>query len=107
MTLSGNGSEELAIGEHNGDVVISVPKGVDWIKLDPETARRVGETLCREAYKVRYGVPADGSRSLVSEALRMRLVTRATHIIRSLQDHKKLPGVIASEVVDTILAEIS
>lgn len=62
--------------------------------------------MARAAYSARYGIKADESKSIISDQKRMMLVTRVTHVIRSLQDKGKLPGVIASHVVDTILSEV-
>lgn len=101
-----NGADTVAIGERNGQVVLQFPESVQWAAFDPETARQIGEAIARAAYEVRFGrKPADG-KSVISEQVRMRLITRATHVIRSLQDKGKLPGFVASQVVDVILSEV-
>lgn len=101
-----NGADTVAIGERNGQVVLQFPNAVQWAAFDPEIARQIGEAMAREAYQIRYGkAPADG-KSTISEEVRMRLMTRVTHVIRSLQDKGKLPGFIAAQVVDTILSEV-
>lgn len=100
------GTDTVAIGERNGQVVLQFHEPIQWAAFDPETARQIGEAIAREAYQIRYGVkPAEG-KSVISEEIRMRLMTRATHVIRSLQDKGKLPGYIAAQVVDTILSEV-
>lgn len=100
------GADTVAIGERNGQVVLTFPQPVQWAAFDPETTRQICEAMAREAYQIRYGkAPADG-KSVISEEIRARLMTRVTHVIRSLQDKGKLPGFIAAQVVDTILSEV-
>lgn len=103
--LQGDGTTTVAVGERDGQVILSFPKPIQWAAFDPETAAQIGEAIAKEAYQCRYGRKHE-SKSVIGEQVRMRLITRATHVIRSLQDKGKLPGVIASEVVDTILSEV-
>ena len=100
------GATTCAIGERNGQVVLQFPEAVQWAAFDPETARQIGEAMARQAYELHTGLKADPGRSIISEDKRTRMITRATHVIRSLQDSGKLPGYIAAQVVDTILAEV-
>ncbi len=101
-----NGATQVAVGEENGRVILRFPKAVEFAAFDPENARQVGEAMARAAYHLHTGRDAPAGRSALSAELRMRLVTRATHIIRNLSDKKMLPGRIASEVIDSILSEI-
>ena len=101
------GATTCAIGERDGLVIMNFPKEVQWAAFDPETARQIGEAIARQAYEIHTGLKADPGRSIISEEKRTRLITRATHVIRSLQDSGKLPGFIAAQVVDTILAEVT
>jgi len=100
------GTTECAIGERDGNVVISFPHAVSYASFDPETARQVGEAIAKESYKARYGIEHNG-KSVIGEDVRNRLITRATHIIKNLDGRGNKPGVIAIQVVDTILAEIT
>lgn len=100
------GSTTCAIGNRDGQVILQFPEAIEWAAFDPETARRIGEAMAREAYAVRYGNKPEG-KSVVADEIRARLLNRATLIIRSLQEKGKLPGVIASEVVDVILQEVT
>lgn len=96
----------ISISDHEGMVVMQFSKPTENLVMEPENARQIGEGMARAAYSARYGVSPDQSRSIISDQKRMLLVTRATHIIRSLQDKGKMPGVIASQVVDAILSEV-
>lgn len=104
--LQGYGTTTVAVGDRGGQVVLSFPRPVQWAALDPETAAQVGEAMARSAYKCRYGLEPNTNASMIGSEVRTRLITRATHIIRSLQNKGKLPGVVAAEVVDTILSEV-
>lgn len=96
----------VRIIDHDGMVVLQFSRPTENLVMEPENARQIGEGMARAAYTARYGVSPDRSRSIISDQKRMLLVTRATHIIRSLQDKGKMPGVIASSVVDAILSEV-
>lgn len=100
------GTTTCAIGNRDGQVVMTFPQPVEWAAFDPETARQIGEAMAKEAYTVRYGRKPEG-KSIIADEIRQRLLNRATLIIRSLQEKGKLPGHIAKEVVDTILSEIT
>lgn len=95
-----------AIGERDGNVILEFPEAVQWAAFDPETARQIGEAIAKEAYHIHTGMKAEG-KSILSDQVRNRLVTRATHIIRDLRLKGKSHGYIAMCVVDAILAEVS
>ena len=100
------GTTTCAIGNRDGQVIITFPKAVEWAAFDPETARQIGEAMAKEAYSVRYGRKPQ-AKSVIAEEVRTRLLNRATLIIRSLQEKGKKPGFIAMEVVDAILSEVT
>jgi hypothetical protein len=97
----------MQIKERDGVIVICFDRPLESIDLDPETARQVAETIARVAYSCRYGIEPQKNTSVIAQEKRMLLVTRISHIIRSMQEKNKLPGVIASHVVDKILQEIT
>lgn len=97
----------MQIMDRGGTVVIAFDRPVESIDLDPETARQAAETIARAAYTCRYGIEPQKNTSVIAQEKRMLLVTRVSHIIRSMQEKNKLPGVIASHVVDQILQEIT
>lgn len=100
------GATTIAVGDEGGQVILRFPGSVEWCALDPETARQVGEAIARAAYKAHTGREPEKGRSIISEQVRTRMITRCTHVIRSLQDKGRLPGFIAAEVVDTVLSEV-
>lgn len=101
-----NGTTTCAIGNRDGQVVISFPSPVEWAAFDPETARQIGEAMAREAYGVKYGRPPQG-KSVLSEELQTRIMNKATIIVRTLMEKNRAPGFIANEVVNAILMEIA
>jgi len=116
MKLNGHDkSTNIAIGIHNGKVVIHWHQPTTQISFDPQNAFEFGEQMARTAHKARFGedAPSDGSylaqqvRQRLTEDLRDRMVTRVVHIIRSQQERKKSPADVARSVVDVIFAEVS
>ncbi len=114
MSNGNGGQQELkdgqvmfALGEVNGQVVITFPKPVTYVKFDPENARELSEQLARSAYRAHYNIapPAPG-KSLVAEGIRRKLHARARLIIRSMMEQHKHPDYIANQVVDQLLKEI-
>ena len=101
------GTTTCAVGERDGQVVLTFPLPVEWATFDPETARQIGEAMAREAYKAKYGRSSSEKGSVISEQIRTRLISRVTIIIRSMQNKQKLPGYIAAEVVDSVLQEVT
>ena len=97
----------VEVGEKDGFVTLDFPQSVQWVTLDAETARLVGEAIAHAAYHVRYGVEPKPGKSAIVDQIRARLVTHVTHMIRSLQQQEKLPAVIAVAVVDAILQEVT
>lgn len=97
-------AQTVAIGERDGKVILEFPKPAQWAAFDTETARQIGEAIAKQAYETRFGVKA-AEGSFISEHVRNKLITRTVHVLRSLGGRH--PEHIASEIVDTILAEVS
>ncbi len=96
---------EIALGVESGKVVMRWHEPAQEIRFDAENARVLAEAIARAAYEAHTGIrPADGP-SQITEQIRQRLTTRATHVIRSMMSDHKLPAVIAVAVVDLILRE--
>ncbi len=100
------GSTTCAIGNRDGQVVMTFPTAVEWAAFDPETARQIGEAMAREAYTVRYG-RSPQSKSVLTDDIKVRIQNKATIIIRTLIEKNRAPGFIAMEVVDAILSEVT
>jgi len=100
-------SLEVAIGDLNGEVIITFSRSIQWWPLEPESARQIAEQIGRSSYKAKYGKDIDPTKSAITDTIREVLQNRATHIIRSMMSDNKPPKHIASEVVDQILKEIT
>lgn len=105
--LVGDGADRCAVGDLNGHVVMTFPKPVQWVSWSPETAGQIGEAMARSAYKIKTGIDNVNGGSVINKEIRNRLLTRATHVIRSMQEQGRMPGYIAAEVVDLILSEVA
>ena len=101
------GTTTCAVGDRDGHVVLQFPEAVQWAAFDPETARQIGEAMAKAAYKARFGVEPGNMKSQLVDQIRTRLHTSATHMIRSMINQRQLPGVIAQEVVDLVLREVT
>ena len=99
-------STEIAIGVDEGRVVMKFPEPKQWIAMDSENCRLIAEAMARAAYECRYGVPAAQGGSNLSEGIRVKLITRVTHVMRSMKEQHKAPQFIAAAIVDVILSEV-
>ena len=97
--------DTLAIGDRNGMVVISFPEPKSYIELDEETARRVGEALAKQAYKVRFGDFPTPAKTAITDMQRIRLAQRVTLMLRSMANEAPVPeyNVQANRIVDEVL----
>lgn len=99
-------STEIAIGVDEGRVVMKFPEPKQWIALDPENCRLIAEAMSRAAEECATGRPAGVPGSPISDMTRLKLITRVTHIVRSMKDQHKAPQFIAAAIVDVILSEV-
>jgi len=98
----------VAVGERDGQVILTFSKSVQWLPLDPENARQIAEQMAKSAYTARYGrEPTGAPKSIVTEQLRQHMRARTKIIIRTLIGEGRAPEFIAEHVVDSILREIS
>lgn len=105
--LVGESVDSFAVGQLNGKVVLTFPQPIRWLAIAPENAGPLGEQLARLSYHIKTGRDPNQAQSIITAEIRNRLVTRITHVIRSMDERKRLPGHIASEVVDIILSEVT
>lgn len=109
-----DGSVDIAIGIHQGKVVIHWHQPTTQISFDPQNAFQFGEQIARTAHKARFGTeaPNDGSylgqqiKAKLTEDLRDRLAIRAGHIMRTLLEKGKAPEWIGKEIVDAVFSEV-
>ena len=97
---------EVAIGDRDGDVIVTFSRPIQWWPISPESARAIAEQIARSAYEAHTGLKAE-NKSLISDQVRKGLHVRAEHIIRSMMKDNKKPKVIAHNVVDQILKEVT
>ena len=105
-------STKMEIGDREGKVVMRFVQsggddgdGVLEFLLDPQQASEKAEAIARACYKARFGVDTTPkSQNALARHLREMLVTRISHMIRSLQEQHKPRILIAQRVVDEVLA---
>lgn len=101
------GTTTCAVGERDGQVVLSFPDAVDFAAFDPETARNLAESIARTAYKAHTGIDGANGNKVITDVLRERMILNVSHMVRSLIQQKRKNGYIAMAVVDYILGEVS
>lgn len=106
ISLEGQGTHTIAIGERDGQVIFRFVRPVDWVSLDPETARAAAEQIARLAYKARFGdTPTTERKSAITDALSARMRLRVGKMLQSMegQDMK----IQSNAIVDMILTELA
>lgn len=99
-------ASEVTVVERQGLVLLGTPER-PIAALTPESARVLGEALCRKAYRASFGDDPDENVKLVTTQIRSRLVTRVALMLKSLLEKGKAHEYIAAETVDTVLKEVS
>lgn len=105
--MSEGGASTCSVHVSDGQVIFTFPMEVKWVAFDPETARQIGESMARAAYRARFGSQPQVNKSHLVDQIRTRLHTSATHMIRSMIEKRELPGRIAQAVVDHVLSEVT
>lgn len=107
--MKGDGVHTMIVGDEKGNVILRFPKPVEWVALDPETARQVAESIARTAYKARFGdTPTTEKKSQITEQLRTKLKNRVTLMLRTFSNKAPVPPLEAQavEIVDQLLNEV-
>lgn len=101
-----DGMTEMVIFAHHGKVIMRFARPMLFIAFDP---KNMGEVLnraiacCKEAGgEVVINLP----KRRISQEKRDALITRATHVFRSMTEQRKAPAYVAQHVVDSILSAI-
>ena len=88
----------------DGKVVLDFPAIDSLVTLQPGDAARLGTALMAAAADLGIEIQVPVEHKGISDQHRMRLYTRAGHIIRSMQN--KTPAQIGVHVVDEVLKEV-
>ncbi len=101
-----DGMTEMVIFAHGKKVIMRFARPMLFVAFDPAN---MGEVLnraiacCKEAGgEVRINLP----KRKISKAQRDALVTRATHVFRSMTEQNRPPALIAQHVVDSVLSAL-
>lgn len=100
------GSCEMIIGQSHGKVVQRFQRPMTYVLYEPANAVGVAKTMIDTAVALGANVAIQVPRRNITREQREKLVTRATHVFRSMQEQGKTPAWIARNVVDTILSAI-
>ena len=106
---------QVAVGDDRGQVVLAFNVPTDRALISPPQASRIAEAIARAAFTAHHGFPprtltselAIQAKERATEEVRIRLVTRCAHIVRSMMEKGRGPGLIAQECVDAVLKEVT
>ena len=104
--LKGDGKTEMVIFDSGGKVIQRFREAVLHVAYDPANAVEIGKKLIDCAVDCGAQVQIKVPKRQITETQRKRLITRATHVFRSLQEKGRPPKHIAQQVVDVILSGI-
>jgi hypothetical protein len=102
-------TNRVEVNSREGKVVLNFhdDEGMRWYALEPDIAAQIAEAIARENFTARFGVDTvPKGRSAVAAQMRETLVTRVSHIIRSLTEQHKPRAYIASCVVDEVMGRV-
>lgn len=107
MTIDRNytGNAPVQIGVVKGRVHFELPAGINWVAMDPNNARLMGEELARRAFEAHTGRAPDANKSLLVDQIREKMVNRVLMVLTSLENQKVPMLRRAQTVVDIVLQE--
>ena len=106
-TLEGDGDVEMVVFHRDEQIIIRFRKPMEWVGFDLPNAVAVGKQLIDLAVSLGANVELVLPRREVTREQRVRLMNRTAHIFRSMTEKGRPPQMIAEQVVDTILSEIT
>mgnify|MGYP000025210677 CR=1 FL=1 len=101
--VAGRGTTTLAVGDRNGNVVLSFPHEVGFVALDPSTAVQVAKSMIDAAVKCGANVSIQAPPPKVPKLVRERMIARAHMILRNKRESAENDAVMSERIVDTLL----
>lgn len=100
------GKTEMVLFAHSGKVIQRFARPMLFVAFDPSNAVQVGKKMIDCAVDCGAQVEIKVPRRQISPAKRLALITRATHVMRSMTERGRPPKDIAQHVIDSILSAI-
>lgn len=117
---TGNGSDkpasvDVALGIHDGKIVMTWRTPTSIITFDPENAFQLAEAIARSAHEAKFGKVVQTDKSYlaqqikyrVTDEIRGRMVLEAGFSLKKMLEQDRGPDYIAKEIVDRILSEVA
>lgn len=109
------GVDDILVTAEGDKVMILFAQPVAGMRFTPDRARVVGEQMGRCAYEAHFGRPPPNAGSALAEFVKMQgvdqlrpqLIAKATVMIRSMYQKQTAPVLMAQEVVDAVLREVT
>lgn len=101
-----DGKTEMIINAEGGKVIVRFREPRLWVAMDPANAVGIGKHLIDCAVDCGANVEIKVPRRKISQEKRDALITRATHVFRSMSERGRPPAAIARHVVDSIMSAI-
>jgi hypothetical protein len=108
------GKTDMIIAAHEGQVIVRFPQAMNFLVMDPENARNIGESIARASFEARYGEKpptaaseiARQARDKFTETTRLKLIARIALVLNSENIMAMAPKDRALRVVDIIMTEL-
>jgi len=101
--VAGRGATTLAVGDRNGNVVLSFPHEVGFVALDPTTAVQVGKSMIDAAVKCGANVSIQAPRPEIPKSYRERAINRVVMLLRNKRDSAESDNIFSTRIVDTVI----
>lgn len=100
------GVTEMVIFTHEGKVIQRFRESRLWVAYDPANAAELANKFLNAAKDCGAQIVLNLPKRTIPPHKRMALITRATHVFRSMTEKGRPPKDIAQHVVDSILSAI-
>lgn len=101
--LIGDGATHIAVGDHQGKVILRFPISAAWMDLEPGTAVEVAKRMINAAVTCGARISIQAPRQKVHEATRERMIARTVMMLRNKRESPERDSVLAQRIVDTCL----
>lgn len=105
--LQGNdGQTEMVLFAHNGKIIQRFARPMLFVAYDPGNMGEIVNRLLACVRETGHQVVINMPKRKITKQQREALITRATHVFRSMQEKGRPPAYIAQHVVDSIISAI-
>lgn len=101
-----DGITEMVIFAHNGKIIQRFARPMLFVAYDPQNMGAIVNRILGAVKEAGHTAVINMPKRKITEKQRSALITRATHVFRSLAEKGKPPAYIAQHVVDSVISAI-